>query len=63
VTVALNELALQRVTASDGRFLFRELPTGTFTLSAGYQSRTAKQTVLVPAGPAQIAATLIVGQP
>jgi hypothetical protein len=63
VAVTLNELSLRNKTASDGRFLFRELPSGTFTVSAEYEGQTINKIVKIPEDPAQIAnINLIIGQ-
>ena len=63
VVVTLGELSLRSTTGPDGRYLFRELPRGTFVISAEYLGHTMNQIVKVPEGPAQMDnINLVVGQ-
>lgn len=63
VVVTLQELSVHSTTASDGRYLFRELPAGTYVISAEFQGRTMNQIVKVPDDPAQIDnINLVIGQ-
>ncbi|HML17078.1 MAG TPA: hypothetical protein VK419_08630 [Bryobacteraceae bacterium] len=63
IAVVLTEMSLTTTTDSDGRFLFRELPGGTFTVSADYNGQGINRLVTVPEQPAQLKdINLIMGQ-
>ena len=53
VDVVVNELSRQSRTGQSGRYLFRDLPPGTFTISVTYDGRTLNQILKVPDGPSQ----------
>ena len=54
ITVSLKELSLTTKTGSNGAYLFRNLPTGTYTLSITYEGKESSRTVIVPPEPANI---------
>jgi SdrD B-like domain/Pilus formation protein N terminal region len=63
VAVRLNEQSLTTTTDAEGRFLFREVRSGDFTIAADYLGQTTNQRVTVPEQPAQLTGiNLIVGQ-
>jgi hypothetical protein len=63
LAVVLTELSAKATTDADGRFLFRELHSGTFSVSAVYQGRTIKRLANVPETPVQLTGVdLIMGQ-
>ncbi|MGA2717306.1 MAG: SdrD B-like domain-containing protein [Bryobacteraceae bacterium] len=63
LAVILKELSLRTTTDAEGRFLFRELRSGTFVVSAEYQGQTVDRQVTVPEQPAQLTdINLVVGQ-
>jgi hypothetical protein len=63
VEVVLPELSRRSVTDAQGRYLFRNLPPGAFTLSAASGGRTVSEAVTVPDEPSQQSnLNLVVGQ-
>ena len=63
LAVTLMEPPLRTTTDTDGRFLFRELRSGTFVISAEYQGQTVTTQVTVPEQPAELTdINLIIGQ-
>jgi carboxypeptidase family protein len=54
VTVRLKELSLETHTGSNGAYLFRNLPAGTFTVVVEFEGRESTQVVTVPPEPASI---------
>jgi hypothetical protein len=53
VEVILEKLSLRKITDQEGRYLFRELPSGTFVISANFQNQTFNQIVRLPDEPVQ----------
>jgi hypothetical protein len=51
--VTLQELSKEVMTDAEGRYLFRDLPIGVFTVSASYQDKTINQIVRLPEEPSQ----------
>jgi hypothetical protein len=63
VVVVITELSLKATTDADGRFLFRELRSGTFNVSAVWGGRTVNRMAIVPEQPVQMmGADLMMGQ-
>ena len=63
LAVVLTELSVNATTDANGRFLFRELHSGTFHVSAVYRSQTVDRLVAMPEQPVQLTdADLIMGQ-
>ncbi len=61
--VVLHELSRGATTDNEGRYLFRNLPSGTFTISVVYQGQPINQIVKLPDEPSlQSNIDLIVGQ-
>jgi len=54
VTVRVKELSLETQTGPNGAYIFRNLPTGTFTVTATYQGREVSRAVIIPGGPANV---------
>jgi hypothetical protein len=54
VTVRLKELSLETHTGTNGAYLFRNLPAGTFTVVVEFEGRESTQVVTVPPEPASI---------
>ena len=55
--------SVNATTDANGRFLFRELHSGTFHVSAVYRSQTVDRLVAMPEQPVQLTdADLIMGQ-
>jgi hypothetical protein len=54
VVVRLKELSLETRTGSNGAYVFRNLPAGTYTLAVTYADREVTRKVTVPAGPASL---------
>ncbi|HET7871116.1 MAG TPA: carboxypeptidase regulatory-like domain-containing protein [Terriglobales bacterium] len=55
VVVRLKELGLETRTGENGAYIFRALPTGTYTVSVEHQGKEFTRSVQVPAEPAAIA--------
>ena len=53
VEVLLEKLSLRKVTDREGRYLFRDLPAGTFLVSAKFQNQMFNQMVKIPDEPSQ----------
>ena len=51
--VVLAELGLQKVTDADGRYIFRELPSGMYVVAVEYQGQTTRKMVTVGQEPSQ----------
>ncbi len=61
--VVLSELSLSATTDNDGRFLFRGLRAGTWTVSAEHEGQTINRLVTMPENPTQLTEiNLIIGQ-
>ncbi|HWX53249.1 MAG TPA: carboxypeptidase regulatory-like domain-containing protein [Verrucomicrobiae bacterium] len=54
MTVRLKELPRETQTGPNGAYIFRNLPTGVFTVTVEYQGKETVRAVRVPAGPANI---------
>ncbi len=54
VTVRVKELSLEMQTGANGAYIFRNLPSGTFTVIATYQGREVSRAVIIPGGPANV---------
>ena len=54
VTVRLKELGVETRTGSNGVYVFRNLPAGTYTLTASYGEKEVTRQVVIPAGPASM---------
>ena len=53
VEVVLQGLSRRSVTDAQGRYLFRNLPCGTFTVSATSRGRTITRAITIPDEPSQ----------
>lgn len=54
VTVRLKELSLETKTGSNGVYIFRNLPAGTYTIAITYGEKEISRRVTVPTGPASM---------
>ena len=54
VPVRLKELKLETKSGSNGAYVFRNLPAGTYTLVATYAGKEISRSVIVPSGPASM---------
>jgi hypothetical protein len=60
--VRIESLSRKTVADAEGNFVFRSMPSGTFTITARGGGRTVSATVMLPAGPA-IVRDVILGAP
>jgi hypothetical protein len=53
-TVRLNELSQETKTGSNGIYVFRNLPAGTYTVVVTYAGKETSKTVIIPTSPATL---------
>lgn len=54
MVVRLEELSLETKTGSNGAYVFRNLPAGSYTIAITYDGREMTRKITVPAGPATL---------